>query len=45
MRHLITPLDFSVEETGRLLDRADDIAAHPEKYAKACAGKAATLFL
>ena len=45
MRHLITPLDFSVEETERLLDRADDIAAHPEKYAKACAGKKlATLF-
>lgn len=45
MRHLITPLDFSVEETELLLNRADDIAAHPEKYATCCAGKKlATLF-
>lgn len=45
MRHLIEPLDFTVEETAKLLDLADDIAAHPEKYAEVCKGKKlATLF-
>ena len=31
MRHLLNPLDFSVEETDKLLDLANDIEAHPEK--------------
>lgn len=45
MRHLMNPLDFSVEELDRLLDLANDIEAHPEKYAHICAGKKlATLF-
>lgn len=45
MRHLIEPLDFTVEETAKLLDLADDIAAHPEKYTEVCKGKKlATLF-
>ncbi len=45
MRHLIDPLDFSVEETGRLLDLADRIAADPKAYGSVCAGrKLATLF-
>ena len=45
MRHLISPLDFTVEELDKLLDLAGDIEAHPEKYAHACAGKKlATLF-
>lgn len=45
MRHLISPLDFTVEELDRLLDLAGDIESHPEKYAHACAGKKlATLF-
>ena len=39
MRHLMSPLDFSVEELDKLLDLAQDIEAHPDKYAHACAGK------
>ena len=39
MRHLMSPLDFSVEELDKLLDLADDIEAHPEKYAHKCDGK------
>ena len=45
MRHLMSPLDFSVEELDRILDLANDIERHPDKYAHACAGKKlATLF-
>ena len=45
MRHLISPLDFSVEELDKLLDLANDIEANPKKYAHACDGKKlATLF-
>ncbi len=45
MRHLMSPLDFSVEELDKLLDLANDIEANPKKYAHACAGKKlATLF-
>lgn len=45
MRHLMSPLDFSVEELDTLLDLAQDIEAHPAKYAHACEGKKlATLF-
>ena len=45
MRHLMTPLDFSVEELDKLLDLGNDIEMNPEKYAHACAGKKlATLF-
>ena len=36
MRHLISPLDFSVEELDKLLDLANDIENNPDKYAKAC---------
>lgn len=39
MRHLMSPLDFSVEELDELLNLAGDIEKHPEKYAHACAGK------
>ena len=39
MRHLMSPLDFSVEELDELFQLADDIEQHPEKYAHACAGK------
>ncbi|MBR3770412.1 MAG: aspartate carbamoyltransferase [Lachnospiraceae bacterium] len=39
MRHLMSPLDFTVEELDTLLDLASDIESHPEKYAHACAGK------
>ena len=45
MRHLMNPLDFSVEELDRLFDLADDIEANPAKYAHACEGrKLATCF-
>lgn len=41
----MSPLDFSVEELDQLLDLANDIEKHPEKYAHACDGKKlATLF-
>lgn len=39
MRHLMSPLDFSVEELDKLLDLANDIEAHPEEYAHKCDGK------
>lgn len=39
MRHLMSPLDFSVDELGRLLDLANDIEKYPNKYAHACEGK------
>ncbi len=45
MRHLLDIMDFSVEEVQKLIDRAMDIIAQPEKYAEACRGKKlATLF-
>ncbi|MCD8156539.1 MAG: aspartate carbamoyltransferase [Clostridiales bacterium] len=39
MRHLISPLDFSVEELDKLLRLANDIEKYPDKYAHACDGK------
>lgn len=45
MRHLMSPLDFSVEELDKIMDLANDIEANPQKYAHACEGKKlATLF-
>ncbi|HAZ90545.1 MAG TPA: aspartate carbamoyltransferase, partial [Eubacterium sp.] len=45
MRHLLSPLDFNVEETKKLLDLAKDISLDPKKYNKVCQGKKlATLF-
>lgn len=45
MRHLLNPLDFSVEEIGALLDLASDIEKNPHRYAHVCDGKKlATLF-
>ena len=45
MRHLISPLDFTVEETYEVLDFADRIAANPKAYAHAADGRQlATLF-
>ena len=45
MRHLMSPLDFSIEELDRLLDLAHDIEKNPDKYAHLCDGKRiATLF-
>ncbi len=39
MRHLMSPLDFTVEELDHLFDLANDIENHPGKYAHACEGK------
>ena len=36
MRHLMSPLDFSVEELDKLLDLANDIEANPKKYSHVC---------
>lgn len=45
MKHLIDPMDLSVEEIDELLDLADDIIANPKKYESVCAHKKlATLF-
>lgn len=45
MRHLMNPLDLSVEELNDILDLANDIEANPKKYAHSCDGlKLATLF-
>ncbi|MCR5293692.1 MAG: aspartate carbamoyltransferase [Lachnospiraceae bacterium] len=44
-RHLISPLDFSVEELDRLMDLASDMKSNPGKYAHVCDDKRiATLF-
>lgn len=45
MKHLIDPLDLSVEEINNFLDLADQIMENPKKYSQTCAGKKlATLF-
>ena len=45
MRHLIDPLDFSMEETLQILDLADRILAQPSVYSHVADGKKlATLF-
>ena len=45
LRHLVDPLDLTLEETLRLLDLADDVADHGDAYAHKCDGKIlATLF-
>ena len=36
MRHLMSPLDFSVEELDKLLDLANDIEANPKQYSHVC---------
>lgn len=45
MKHLLSPLDLSVEELNDLLDLAARIAENPGKFSKCCEGrKLATLF-
>lgn len=45
MKHLLSPLDFDVEELDRLLSLANQIEANPDKYAHVCDNKRlATLF-
>lgn len=45
MRHLIDPMDLSVEEIDHILNLAQDIINHKDKYSEVCKGKKlATLF-
>ena len=45
MRHLLNPLDFSIEEIDKLLSLAGEIIKEPKKFSKVCEGKKlATLF-
>lgn len=45
MRHLMSPLDFTVEELDKVLSLAGEIEKNPEKYAHVCQGKKlATIF-
>lgn len=45
MKHLITPLDYSLEETNKLLDLATDVMNNMDKYSNICNNKIlATLF-
>ncbi len=45
MKHLIDPMDLSVQEIDHMLHLADDIIAHKEKYREVCRyKKLATLF-
>ena len=45
MRHLIDPMDLSVEEIDHILTLAQDIIDHKDKYSEVCKGKKlATLF-
>ena len=39
MRHLMSPMDFSVEELEKLMDLAEDIQNDPAKYAHKCDGR------
>ena len=39
MRHLMSPMDFSVNELSDLMDLADDIRDHGEKYNEALKGR------
>ena len=45
MRHLMSPLDFSVDELEQLMDLAGEIERDPKSFAHVCDGKKlATLF-
>lgn len=39
MRHLMSPVDFTVEELDEILELAGKIEKNPEKYAHVCEGK------
>lgn len=39
MRHLLSPLDLSVEETAALLSLAEEIIETPDKFSQVCRGK------
>ena len=45
MKHLLSPLDLTIEELDELLAVAEDISVNPAKYSERCKGKKlATLF-
>ena len=45
MKHLIDPMDLSVQEIDEILDLADEIIKNPKAYSEVCKGKKlATLF-
>ena len=45
MKHVISPLDLSVEELDHILSLAEDMLQNPKKYSECCHGKKlATLF-
>ena len=45
MKHVISPLDLSIQEMNEVLELAEDIIANPKKYSNVCQGKKlATLF-
>lgn len=45
MKHIISPLDLSLEELNELLDTAEEIIQNPKQFSDACKGKKlATLF-
>lgn len=45
MQHLMSPLDFTVEELDRMLDLANEIEQNPSRFSHLCDGKKlATLF-
>ena len=39
MRHLMSPLDFTIEELDKLFDLANDMEQHMERHAHVCDGK------
>ena len=39
MRHLLNPLDLSMDELDNILNLANDIKENPTKYAHKCDGK------
>lgn len=39
MRHLMSPMDFTIEELDKLMDLAGDIQENPAKYAHKCDGR------
>jgi len=44
-RHLIDPMDFSIQELNEVFDLADQIIANPEKFSDSCKGRLlSTLF-
>jgi aspartate carbamoyltransferase catalytic subunit len=44
-RHLIDPMDFTLEELDEIFELADQIISNPEEFSHSCDGKIlATLF-